>query len=148
MPESAYLKPTRYADLVAAIQMMAEYRLYRLPPIEWARRISGRPDLENHWKGVFDDHPEFFRLSENHRGEYGLVYRRAKAEINIVGDIPGNRPVLKEDETKMLLHIALELHTKALAMRQDRRLGFQTILGLANIALGVALIGVRLFAFK
>ena len=66
---------TRLADVVAAIQAMATYKFYKLDFKGWSDRITGTEDNASHWKRVFEEHPEFFRL-DSARQKASLVWRR------------------------------------------------------------------------
>jgi hypothetical protein len=75
--QSSYLKPGRLPDLLAAIQAMAISPRYRQLPEGWADLISGDETKASHWQSVFDEHPEFFRASSKHPGQYALIWRTA-----------------------------------------------------------------------
>ena len=79
MPESArspYLHdPNRLGDVIAAIQAMATYKFYKLEFAGWAERIVGDANQADHWRQVFQEHPEFFRL-DTERVRASLVWRR------------------------------------------------------------------------
>jgi hypothetical protein len=63
-----YLMPGRLPEVLAAMQTMAILDRYRLPPDKWADLISGDASKGSYWEGVFNDHPEFFRVSSIHPG--------------------------------------------------------------------------------
>lgn len=63
MVNSPYLnEPNRLAEVISAIQAMGNYKFYKLDFEGWADRISGEKNKAEHWKQVFVEHPEFFRL--------------------------------------------------------------------------------------
>ncbi len=68
-----HLRPNRLPDLLAAIQTMAIFERYRRPTAKWTDLISGDEARGEYWKEIFDQHPEFFRPSTAHPGEYALV---------------------------------------------------------------------------
>ena len=74
--ESPYLtKQGRLGDVIAAIQVMATYKFYKLEFEVWADRLSADRTRAAHWQQVFEDHPEFFRL-DGQRQKASLVWRR------------------------------------------------------------------------
>src|SRR4051812_43041992 len=77
MSNASYLKPNRLADVVAAIQFMAENGRSSLSCKEWAHNISGKDSKESHWRTVFHEHSEFFRPSPDEVDHYALIWRRA-----------------------------------------------------------------------
>ena len=55
---SPYLEdPNRLADVIAAIQATALYRIYKLDFRGWADRIGGDENQANHWRDVFAGQP-------------------------------------------------------------------------------------------
>jgi hypothetical protein len=50
------------ADVIAAIQAMGTYKFYKLPFDGWADRITADKSQADHWKNIFEEHPEFLRL--------------------------------------------------------------------------------------
>lgn len=73
---SQYVKnASRLADVIAAIQVMAVYKFYKLTFAGWSDRISGSEAEADHWRAVFSEHPEFFRLDAA-REKASLVWRR------------------------------------------------------------------------
>ena len=81
MPKSPYLnEPTRLPKVLSAIQVMGTYKFYKLDFAGWADRISGDAKQADHWKRVFEEHPEFFRLDAG-RGKASLVWRRTYQKL-------------------------------------------------------------------
>ena len=74
-PSSPYLADGRLADVIAALQATATYKFYKLDFARWADRIVGEKAKANHWRKVFEEHPEFFRLDSDRR-RASLVWRR------------------------------------------------------------------------
>ena len=54
--------PNRLAGVISAIQAMGVYEFYKLDFKGWADRITGDEKQAEHWKEIFEQHPEFFRL--------------------------------------------------------------------------------------
>ncbi|HWC98451.1 MAG TPA: hypothetical protein VG456_16945, partial [Candidatus Sulfopaludibacter sp.] len=72
---SPYLSSGRLGDVIAAIQTMATYKFYKMDFEGWSDRISADKSRAEHWKRVFEDHPEFFRL-DGEKNKASLVWRR------------------------------------------------------------------------
>ena len=137
--KSPYLVKGRLPDLLAAIQAMAIYERYRRSVSDWADLISGDKDSASHWKEIFDDHPEFFRPSVVHPGDYSLVWRRAgnsryhrrlgkimdQVEVDLLPEEERRRyitrPPVPEGQIKTLLDTAINLHQHATEAQRDRR---------------------------
>jgi hypothetical protein len=118
---------------------MAIYERYRMSSTRWADLIAGDKTKASQWKALFDEHPEFFRPSTAHPGEYALVWRRAGnnryhrglAKIIERDEIEQmsmedryrylSRPPVPEGHIKTLLDTAINLHQKAVEARRDRR---------------------------
>jgi len=64
----------RLADVIAAIQVMATYKFYKLDFSGWADRIKGNENNGDYWKRIFEEHSEFFRL-DSRRERGSLVWR-------------------------------------------------------------------------
>lgn len=78
---SPYIKnPNRLSDVIAAIQVMAVYKFYKLTFEEWADRIVGDKSKASYWQNVFNEHPEFFRLDQT-RTKSSLVWRRSYPKV-------------------------------------------------------------------
>ncbi|MEO1224520.1 MAG: N-carbamoyl-L-amino acid amidohydrolase [Pseudomonadota bacterium] len=164
MRDSPYLEPCRLGDVIAAIQVLAYYKFYRLDVAEWAERISGDRSLAEGLGMVFHDHPEFFQLSTGDRGpKAALVARRSftrsydvdagegisKAEAMKRRDDADawsrlSRRPLTPDETAVLIRTAIDMHSRAVEQRSAGRwwvplagaaIGFAG--GIASTALGV-----------
>jgi hypothetical protein len=137
---SPYLTAGRLNDVLAAIQTMALYRYYRAPASEWTELISGSKEKkdEQRWQEVFNDHPEFFRRSVAHAGDYALVWRRAlprRSHYITKAIITSNeydklsedekkyysRPQVPESQIKTLMDLAVSLHQRAIDQARDWR---------------------------
>jgi hypothetical protein len=160
--KSPYLKPDRLPDLLAAIQAMAISPRYRLGPIDWADLISGDSAKGSYWRTVLDEHPEFFRASSKHPGQYALIWRRAGGsryhrregrilEYAEIADLAEedrkflSRPPVPEAQIKTLFDTAISLHKNAVDEYRDRRWLIMLLASLASplaSALG-AVLGVR-----
>lgn len=130
--KSAYLsEPKRLAEVIAAIQAMGKYKFYKLAINEWSKRISGDDSDTDHWRKIFLEHPEFFRLNSS-QDKASLVLRRnyqrafhvdRNEELSRV-----ERDCLPEDELStrvsrlpltnndiaVLVQTAIDLHSRAL----------------------------------
>lgn len=138
MTKVPYLKPNRLGDVIAAIQFMSLNVRSSQPCEKWAHYISGDTTKADHWRQVFNDHPEFFRKSPDYEDHYALIWRRAsprlyfrkedrrisKPEYDQLSQEERNfvsRVRVPESEIKTLIDIAIELHAKAREQHTDWR---------------------------
>ena len=137
MNKSPYLNdPHRLADVIAAIQVMARYKFYKLDFRTWADRIEAKPERAKHWRQVIQEHPEFFRTDS--KGEKAsLVWRRQHQKRF---DVDTEQPITREaflsrtdaqklrvsrsplnsEELKTLLVTAIKLHSAAFEQEKHR----------------------------
>lgn len=161
MPSSSispYLRaPSRLADVIAAIQAMATYGRYKLTFAEWADRLSADKTKAGDWRAVFEDHPEFFRL-DGEKAKASLVWRRqyarrydpaARRELS-AEEYDQLSPEVRErisrvplgpSEIKTLIDTAINLHSRAIAERAEKRWWLPVIASGASALVG-ALVGV------
>lgn len=145
----------RLADVIAAIQAMGTYKFYKLDFAGWADRISGANSEAPHWKEVFEQHPEFFRL-DSQREKASLVWRRqhqklfdvdkestiARAEFKGLSNAQKeriSRMPLRSDEIATLISTATNLHSRALEHKQDARWWITGGIGLAGVIIGASI---------
>jgi len=136
----------RLSDVISAIQVMAVYKFYKLDFKGWADRICGDEAEAAHWKTLFKEHPEFFRLDQK-RERASLVWRRTfpknynvdtEAAISVKlaslseeeRERISRRPLTNED-ISTLMNTAIHLHSKALEQKQERRWWIPGVLGFA-----------------
>lgn len=127
----------RLGDVIAAIQVMGTYKFYKLEFAKWSERITGSEDGGTHWRTVFAEHSEFFRL-DGAREKASLVMRRQHPKLYNVdtGEMISkdcfeslaaidreriSRQPLTPDQTAALVKTAIELHSRALDHEQSRR---------------------------
>lgn len=138
VPESPYIaNANRLADVIAAIQAMAVYEFHMRSFEKWAVSISGDEAKAEHWKKVFEDHPEFFRLDTT-RTLASLVWRRqfpkryhvdrqqqlSEKECEKLSDDEQkrlSRPPLAPADIKTLIDAAINLHSRAIELRRESR---------------------------
>lgn len=142
----------RLADVIAAIQALGNYKFYKCDFAEWADRISGERSQMNHWRKVFEDHPEFFRL-DSRREKASLVWRRQHPKLFAVdigetitrsefNDLSSeqksriSRLPLSSSEMATLIEAAINLHSRALENKKDQRWLITALIGLAGVLLG------------
>lgn len=128
---------SRLADVIAAIQAAGTYKFYKLDFATWADRISGDVGQAEHWKRVFVEHPEFFRL-DSARTKASLVLRRQRQKLFDVDQdkvwtraefdaltptqrLRCSRLPLTPGEIEALIDVAISLHTRATERDRDRR---------------------------
>lgn len=136
---SAYLnEPGRLGDVIAAIQAMATYKFYKLTFEDWADRISADKQRSDHWRRVFEEHPEFFRL-DGERKRASLVWRRQYPRryhvdeqrmltIEELDSLPEtirsnriSRTPLAASDISTLVNTAINLHSRALEAKKETR---------------------------
>jgi len=136
---SAYLnEPGRLGDVIAGIQAMATYKFYKLTFEGWADRISADKQRAAHWRHVFEQHPEFFRL-DSEREKASLVWRRqyprryyvdeertlTKQELdNLSEEVRStriSRIPLAASDISTLVKAAIDLHSRALDAKKEAR---------------------------
>lgn len=148
---SPYLKEDRrLADVVAAIQAMGSYKFYKLTFERWAERISGEESRAEHWRQVFQDHPEFFRLGSDRR-HASLVWRRQYpkryhvdedrrlthdeyAHLSAAQKERVSRDPLSANDIQALISTAIDLHSRALERQKEGRWWVPLVTGLASAA--------------
>jgi hypothetical protein len=129
-----YLKERRLPEVIAAITAMAVYPFYKQSAAEWANRISGSEECADHWRMVFEEHPEFFRPAAS-SDDFSLVWRRQLPRGFDVRDLKeispdylleeskrdpiGRRP-LEPKEVTELIGAAIKLHDRALEQNKAR----------------------------
>jgi hypothetical protein len=156
MTESPYLiNRNRLSDVIAAIQVMGTYRVYKLDFENWSEKLSGIKTKDEYWKNVFKEHPEFFRLDEL-ENKASLVWRRQyPRRFNIDTELKITREEyyeLTEDQKKRisrnplepetiqsLITTAIEISSQALELKQDKRWWIPVIVGGVSGLIGALL---------
>ncbi|WP_252271614.1 hypothetical protein [Pseudomonas subflava] len=127
----------RLGDVIAAIQVMAVYKFYKLPFSDWADRINADAGQADKWEKIFKEHPEFFRL-DSERKRASLVWRRqfpkrydVDAErvisfqdynsLTVQQKCRISRTPLTPGDIKALIDTAVSLHSRALEHQKDKR---------------------------
>jgi hypothetical protein len=154
MKESPYTSdPSRLANVIAAIQVMAAYKFYKLSFEDWADRICGDKARSLEWETVFIEHPEFFRLDQE-RKKASLVWRRnfpksynvdtkehvTKEQLIAMNDAERDRisrTPLANDDITALIRSAIELHESALRLKESRRWWVTILVTLLGMSLGL-----------
>jgi len=159
--ESPYIKnKNRLPDVLAAIQVMATYRFYKLDFKNWSMRISGDEQNFNYWKNIFEHHPEFFRFDKN-KEKVSLAWRRSKQrryhvdlnkeitleEINLLSKEEQkdrmSRSPLNSSEIQSLITTAIDLQGRAFDNKKDKRWWViplvSSISGLIGVIIGALL---------
>jgi hypothetical protein len=156
MNKSPYLNgPHRLADVIAAIQVMATYKFYKLDVETWADRIEAKPERAEYWRQVIQEHPEFFRTDS--KGEKAsLVWRRqhqkrfdVDTEHSITREdflsrtdaqkLRVSRSPLNSEELKTLLETAIKLHSAAFEQKKHGVWWVTPSASFAGAILGVVL---------
>ena len=155
--QSPYLaNADRLADVIAAIQAMGTYKFYKLDFTKWADRISADESKSTYWQRVFTEHPEFFRLDTKREKAY-LVWRRqypkrfntdtakeiTKEEFEALDDqkkLKISRNPLEPDTIEALIKTAIDMHSRALQHKQDKRWWIPLVVSFSGGLIG-AIIG-------
>lgn len=150
---SPYLKDDqRLGDVIAAIQVLGTHKFYKQDFAKWSQRISGDTRQADHWRKVFEEHPEFFRL-DSERKEASLVLRRqrqklynvdeeavwSKAKYRALDDVQKkrfSRNPLTTTEIEALVDVAINLHSRASERARDRRSWLTSALAFAGALAG------------
>lgn len=142
----------RLADVIAAIQVMATYKFYKLGFSDWADRICGDGQKGEYWRDIFIQHPEFFRLDGSRR-QASLVWRRNYQKLYNV-DLQENisredykklaegakqrisRTPLRNSDISTLISTAIDLHSREIENKKDSRWWISGVIGLIGVILG------------
>jgi hypothetical protein len=151
---SPYLeKPTRLADIVAAIQILGTDRYEKRRLEAWAKYLGDQPTSDRSWKHLFEKHPEFFGMEEERAF---LVWRRAQARYDpdtekeysfdqieqlkkqdpTVDDRLFRKP-LTESQITTLINAAIAMQVQANAFEERRRWWVPAVLSSAATLLAV-----------
>lgn len=142
----------RLSDVIAAIQVMATYKFYKLDFSGWADRIEGKTEKASHWKEVYQQHPEFFRL-DSKQERASLVWRRNYQKLY---DVDKEEKISREDYLQLndeqkkrisrtplsnsdistLIETAINLHSSELDHKRDSRWWISGVVGLAGVIIG------------
>jgi hypothetical protein len=145
----------RLGDVIAAIQVMGSYGYYKLDFEGWAMRISGDKSKAEHWKNVFLEHPEFFRLDtdgvkaslawrRSYRRRYSVDLQRelSLAEYQALNNEDSariSRAPLNSSDISVLINTAINLHTRAIEQNREYRWLSSPLFSLLGVALGALL---------
>lgn len=148
-----YLREGRLGDVIAAITTLGTYKFYKLETSRWADRISGTNRNAGKWHQVFDEHPEFFRLTSDQQ-KVSLVWRRQfprnfdvdeereefpDHEVDGLTESRISRRPLTPSEVTELIGVAIKLHDRALEQKKAR--AWWMPLAAAAISLAGVLVG-------
>lgn len=145
----------RLGDVIAAIQVMGSYGYYKLDFENWSMRISGDKNKAEHWRKVFIEHPEFFRLDtagvkaslawrRSYRRRYSVQKQRELSPDEYI-DLSSNelaqvsRAPLNSSDISVLINTAINLHTRALEQNREHRWLSSPLFSLLGVALGALL---------
>lgn len=154
---SPYLKnPKRLSEVIAAIQVLGTYKYYKRNFADWAKAISGNETEGEYWKKIFSEHPEFFRIAR--KGEMvSLVWRRTYQKryyVDIERTVTKeecdrlkaegkkdriSRTPLKNEDIKMLVDTAINLHSTAFEEKKDRRWWIEPLIAFLGAIVGAVI---------
>jgi hypothetical protein len=118
----------------------------------WSEKL-GKPLSAPNWNEIFEEHPEFFRVSGEWvslRWRHGydrnfsveLARELSRAEVETLTDDQKEnvtRKALTSDQIEALMRTAIELHSRAIAHAQERRWLTPLLFGLLGTIIGVVL---------
>jgi hypothetical protein len=150
------LDDARLADVIAAIQTLGIYPFYKSDISKWAERISGNAKDADHWRRVFEEHPEFFRLSPTDEDCVSLVLRRQRRKryhtkreellpFEEFRNLPEtekkkvSREPLNAEQIAALINVAIGMHDRALERQNARRWLVAPLLAFAGGLLGAGI---------
>ncbi|PKG73117.1 N-carbamoyl-L-amino acid amidohydrolase [Shewanella sp. GutCb] len=142
----------RLADVVAAIQVMATYKFYKMDFSGWAKRIEGDDSKGEYWKVIFEQHPEFFRLG-GERKKASLVWRRNYQKLYNVDREEKvtreeyqaltaeekkrfSRVPLSNSDISTLINTAINIQSGELDSKKDSRWWISGAIGLLGVIVG------------
>ena len=168
MKDSPYLEPCRLGDVIAAIQVLAYYKFYKLDVDKWAERITGNAANVASLKTLFQDHPEFFQQTNGANGaKAALVARRSftrSYDVDAAKEITKDeamarrrdpeawgrlsRRPLTPEEAAVLIGTAVDMHSRAVEQRKAGRwwvplaiAGVGFVGGIASVLIGATMGG-------
>lgn len=127
----------RLSDVMAAIQIMGQYRFSARKADDWERLLGGKPLSSESWSDIFNEHPEFFRYDRGERGLHTLILRRANSKIfdtekeilldkEYVKSLQESdkrkisREPLSREQTLSLMKAAREMHDQAIKNHREK----------------------------
>lgn len=156
MSKSPYIaNKNRLADVISAIQAMAVSPFHMCSFEQWSKNITGVTTSADHWKKIFEDHPEFFRLDST-RTLASLVWRRqfpkqyhvdlgrqiSDEEFKVLPSEKRDRLTrgpLSPADIKTLIDAAINLHSTAVELRREGRWWAQALITAAAGLVGAVL---------
>lgn len=114
-PSSSYDHPARLAEVLALLQVLAYSRTAVRAEGGLRTTLGREPSSAESWHALADEHPELFRVTGGKDPQVSLIARWALAPA---GE-KSQRPVLGDETTDRLAHMAMRMHDAAQA-RRDR----------------------------
>lgn len=102
-----YLKTNRLADVLALIQVLALDKDSHRSESGLKTEFKVNPKSAESWKEVAEEHPEFFRVSEENTYNISLISRHVTPKTDNIRNLP-------EGFLGKLMETAIELHDKQL----------------------------------
>lgn len=138
--ESQYLVPSRLADVLALVQVLALDQHAHRSERGLVRELQGPPRSAIKWADVGQKHPEFFRVKTDGEHQVSLVAR------HVIPKDDQGRSQIAPDYVSKLLQLAVELHDREVRRSQSWHVWLPFLGAMLAAALGgaLALIGVWL----
>ena len=142
----------RLADVLAGIQVMGAYAWASRKSLAWSEKL-GNPLSAKDWNKIFEEHPEFFRVSgewvslrwrHGYDRNFNVELNRelSHAEVEALTEDQKDkltRKSLTSDQIEALMKTAIELHSRAVAHAQERRWLTPLLFTLLGTIIGVVL---------
>jgi len=110
-----YTKPDRLADVMAMIQVLALHPYRHRSNSGLTDDLQGQPRSGPTWRDVAQEHPEFFRVSEDEKLGISLLAR------HVLPKDDNDKRELPSGFISLLLQTAINLHDRELSRLQNLR---------------------------
>lgn len=153
----------RLADIIAALQILGSYTWASREWDNWEKKL-GTPRSAGNWKIIFNEHPEFFRVSlpdKKNKEWVSLRWRHgydknfdieqgkelSKSEFDLLEksllkqqlNERLTRKALTAEQIEALINTAIELHERTIAHKEEKRWLIPFLFAFVGIIIGAIL---------